>query len=71
MIQRPDMVEPTIAVTAPPVSVSVPTAAMMIGVSARLIEQLVADGDLASFKIRNRRLIAVSAIEQFVADQAD
>ena len=66
MLKRPDMVEPVIQVTTPPVSVSVATAADMIGISERLVEQLVASGELASFKVRNRRLIAVAAIAEFV-----
>ena len=66
MLNRPDMVEPVIQVTTPPVSVSVATAADMIGISERLVEQLVASGELASFKVRNRRLIAVAAIAEFV-----
>jgi excisionase family DNA binding protein len=68
MLKRPDMVEPVVSVAAAPESVSVATAAMMIGVSERLIEQLIASGELPSFKIRNRRLITVQAIKQFVAD---
>lgn len=68
MLKRPDMVEPVVIITAPPISVSVATAATMIGVSERLVEQLVSSGELRSLKIRNRRLIRVEAISQFVAE---
>lgn len=42
-------------------------AAKSLGVSERLVSQLIASGELASFTIGRARLIAVDAIRDFIA----
>ena len=46
---------------------SVTEAAKTLRISRRLIYELLAAGDLKSFKIRSRRLISVTEVERFIA----
>lgn len=47
----------------------IPEAAEQLSVSTRVIERLIKDGDLASFKIGRRRVVAHDDLEDFVARQ--
>ena len=49
-----------------PVSISVPTAAKMLGISARTCWTLVKSGDIPSFHVGSRVLIPYSALTSFV-----
>ncbi|QDV88533.1 helix-turn-helix domain-containing protein [Planctomycetes bacterium TBK1r] len=69
MLKAADLAEPNIVVAVEPVSVSVSDAGAILGVSSRTIETLVARGTLESFRIGNRRLIAVEDIRDYVARQ--
>jgi excisionase family DNA binding protein len=49
-------------------SVGIAEAAGMLGVSYGTIERAVRDRSIASFKVRNRRLIPVEALRQILTD---
>jgi excisionase family DNA binding protein len=53
---------------APPVRVgySIPEVMTMLGLSRQTIYNLIADGTLRSFKVRNRRLVSPQALEDLV-----
>ena len=46
-------------------------AASVVGVSRSLIYDLIARGELESFKIRSKRLIARSALEKLIPEAAE
>ena len=50
-----------------PLTVSVAEAAQMLAVGRDVVYALVNSGQLPSFKVGSRRLIAVSSLRQFVA----
>ena len=52
------------------VSIEIPEVAASLGVSARTVEKLIAEGHLESFKIGSRRLIRVVALRSHVAQKA-
>ncbi|HPD68831.1 MAG TPA: helix-turn-helix domain-containing protein [Rectinema sp.] len=49
-----------------PISISVPTAAKMLGISARTVWQLVKDHEISSFRIGSRVLIPYQALTTFI-----
>ncbi len=53
----------------PPVSVPVPVAAQLLGISPRTAWKLVKAGELPSFRIGTRVLIQYSAITSFVDER--
>lgn len=53
-----------------PLSVSVDESARLIGVARSMMYELLARGDLQSFKIGRRRLILVKDLEAFIDRQA-
>lgn len=55
----------------PPVSVSVPQAAALLGVSARTVWALVRDGTLPALHIGQRVLCKYSSLVEFVDSRAD
>jgi len=55
----------------PPVSVSVPQAAALLGVSARTVWALVRDGTLPALHIGQRVLCKYSSLVEFVNARAD
>lgn len=52
-------------------SYSVHEAARMIGVSRAFIYSLIAEGKLQSFKLKGKRLIARSALEQLITEATE
>lgn len=49
-------------------ALAVDEVAEALGVSARTVERLIASGELPSKKLGRRRLVAVAALERFLAD---
>lgn len=45
---------------------SIPEAADQLSVSARVLERLIADGDVSTVKIGRRRLVPAEALEDYV-----
>lgn len=45
---------------------SIPDAADQLSVSARVLERLIADGDVSTVKIGRRRLVPAEALEDYV-----
>ncbi len=50
-------------------SFSVDETAALLGCGPTMIHELIATGQLASFRIRTRRLISRKAIEQFITER--
>jgi excisionase family DNA binding protein len=48
-------------------AVSIPEAAWLMNVGVPMVWKLVARGELPSFKVGRRRLVARSALEEFIA----
>ena len=67
---NPSMTVPMIDVVMEPLAVSIRDAAKLIGISERSIAQLVADGEIPSFKHGGRRLIDVNEIRRWVAGKS-
>jgi excisionase family DNA binding protein len=57
------------AKTVEPLLVDVETAGVLLGVSARTIERMVADGELTPLKIGSRTLIARRDLERLIEER--
>nr|WP_249671630.1 helix-turn-helix domain-containing protein [Pseudomonas sp. PIA16] len=50
----------------PPISVGVDEAARLIGVARSMFYEMIARGDIQTFKVGRRRLVRVKALEAYV-----
>jgi excisionase family DNA binding protein len=53
-----------------PISVGVDEAARLIGVARSMLYEMIARGDIQTFKLGRRRLVRVKTLEAFVRRQA-
>ena len=53
-----------------PISVGVDDAARLIGVARSMLYEMIARGDIQTFKLGRRRLVRVKTLEAFVKRQA-
>lgn len=53
-----------------PISVGVEEAARLIGVARTMLYEMIANGDIETFKLGRRRLVRVKTLEAFVRRQA-
>lgn len=53
-----------------PISVGVDEAARLIGVARSMFYEIIARGEIETFKVGRRRLVHVKALEAFVKEQA-
>ena len=53
-----------------PISVGVDDAARLIGVARSMFYEMIANGEIQTFKIGRRRLVRVKTLEAFVKRQA-
>lgn len=53
-----------------PISVGVEEAARLIGVARSMLYEMIARGDIQTFKLGRRRLVRVKTLEAFVKRQA-
>lgn len=53
-----------------PISVGVDEAARLIGVARSMFYEIIARGEIQTFKVGRRRLVRVKALEAFVKEQA-
>lgn len=51
-----------------PLALSVTEASAAIGVSRQTLYRMIADGEIATVRIRGRQVVRVSEIERFLAD---
>jgi excisionase family DNA binding protein len=64
--QSPRGLEPVVD----PLAVSIKAAARMIGVSRTVLYQLINGGEIPSFTVGRRRLLAIAELRRFVAERA-
>ncbi len=53
-----------------PISVGVDDAARLIGVARSMFYEMIASGDIQTFKLGRRRLVRVKTLEAFIKRQA-
>lgn len=54
-----------------PIAVSIPRAAKLVGVSERHLRTLISEGTVPSFRLGNRHLVSVAALEALAAKVGD